>query len=97
MEPKNCPFCGSENWSGFVSDQGCYYECDDCLARGPYGNTEEEAREKWNRRNGDRVYCGECKHAQPMKFDNDRIYCFRNQFEVKVHCVDWHCADGERR
>lgn len=54
-EIKPCPFCGSENWAMFDCNSGryCVLVCEDCAAQGPYGSTEEEAKEAWNRRADD--------------------------------------------
>ncbi len=43
LEP--CPFCGS---SGVLV--GSFVRCGKCGAVGPYGSTQAEAADRWNRR-----------------------------------------------
>ena len=45
-ELKPCPFCGSSG----VALVGSFVRCGRCGAVGPYGFTEIEAVERWNRR-----------------------------------------------
>lgn len=49
-----CPFCKSRCVTGWTETDGddvttdAWIACDDCFARGPSGDTEDEAQEKWN-------------------------------------------------
>ena len=54
-----CPFCGNRQL--IVSDDDCganvrehvdIVVCGDCGTRGPWGDTEADAIERWNRRDG---------------------------------------------
>ncbi len=55
LEP--CPFCGEDNLRVFYRDDWnvTYFVayCPKCATEGPVGNTEEEARRKWNVRHKD--------------------------------------------
>ena len=46
VDLKPCPFCGSLS----VAIVGSFVRCGGCGAVGPYGYTNEEAAERWNRR-----------------------------------------------
>lgn len=57
-ELKPCPFCGSNNVEAVVSeynlDGNKYYDhyviCTDCKATTDYGDSQQDAINKWNRR-----------------------------------------------
>jgi Lar family restriction alleviation protein len=49
IELKACPFCGSAS----VLQVGSYVRCGRCGAAGPYGETDVEARQRWNERSGE--------------------------------------------
>lgn len=53
MNEASCPFCGHKGTMAWYI--GNFFkpwliECNNCGARGPYAETEEEAVELWNRR-----------------------------------------------
>jgi Lar family restriction alleviation protein len=48
---KNCPFCNGDDIevsSNATDNYSCF--CNECGAQGPSGETEEEAKELWNKR-----------------------------------------------
>jgi len=56
-KPKACPFCGGTTIKPHklkVAVTLCGYEmlCDECESTGPFGDTLEEAIERWNARAG---------------------------------------------
>lgn len=50
----HCPFCKSRCVTGWTETDSngvttdAWIECDDCFARGPQADTDEEAAVKWN-------------------------------------------------
>ena len=52
-----CPFCGSDDLLLVRGHEGAVYwfECQNCLARGPQGSLLEPASTLWNNRHGDAV------------------------------------------
>lgn len=50
---KSCPFCHGEAYVVYVYDYKKYYvQCEECLCRTRYCDSEEEAIESWNKRVG---------------------------------------------
>ena len=44
-----CPFCGSRDTELLSDWQASYVTCNYCFARGPHGDTPEDAIVKWNK------------------------------------------------
>lgn len=53
MSDAPCPFCGSTQNAGFASGCGYHWGCLVCGAKGAYGVSVYQARERWNRRVND--------------------------------------------
>lgn len=49
-ELATCPFCGSSFITKCETSIDHAFECQDCSTVGPEGDTEDEARAKWNKR-----------------------------------------------
>ena len=57
-ELKRCPFCGRKGYlkmSNYKSDGAHWHfvECEECMATGPVGRTEQDAIDAWNQREGE--------------------------------------------
>lgn len=59
---KPCPFCGETENILTEFDSDCNVRithCDNCGAKSNWGNSEEDAKEEWNKRHGGWIKCSD--------------------------------------
>lgn len=96
-----CPFCGAEakmlNFSGAYRVIDTNYRCLIQLGE-KWFKTEQEARDAWNQRNPDIVYCRDCKYGVQNAFQCGLVLC-QNEFFRRYRLFDFNdfCSFGERK
>ena len=69
---RSCPSCGSDELTEFISTpidgELHWIECLGCGVPGPYGDTEQESIDAWNKR--DERVCVWVKNEKPFTYHN---------------------------